>query len=116
MNFPTWSTRPGFTHLPEITFVSKAHDSVMFNICLGLPEFLRFIIAGMHSNKQAILWNLPNLSQQFPGPLDSFLFIIITKRPVTKHLKECMMVMITSDFFKIVVFTAYTHTFLRICS
>ena len=55
-------------------------------------------------------------SQTLPGPGDCLLLEVVTKTPVTQHLKEGVMIHILSYVLKIVVFTTGTNALLTVDS
>src|SRR5262249_12458081 len=57
---------------------------------------------------------IPPVDEQFPRPLDRFLFEIITKTPVAKHLEKRVVVGVEPDVFQVVMLSACTNAFLRI--
>jgi len=52
--------------------------------------------------------------QVFPCPVDCFFFEVITEGPVAEHFKHGVVVRIVSDFFQVIVLSAYAQTFLRV--
>jgi len=63
------------------------------------------------------LWvQSPHFRKQLPTPLDGFLFVIITKRPVAQHFKEGVVGVVATDRIEIVVLARNTQTFLGINS
>ena len=58
-----------------------------------------------------------HLSQEFPSKVDCSLLEVISEWPITKHLKECVMIHILAHIIEIVMLASRTNTFLRIaCS
>ena len=55
-----------------------------------------------------------NLCQILPRPVDGVLLEIVAKRPVTEHLKHCVMICVMTNLLKVVMLTAYAKTLLRV--
>ena len=75
--------------LPEVVFFSRngrfcqpEHLISLFLIIEG------FIILFVYRRIQTVLIQTYHFGQKFPGPCDGFVFEVITKREVTKHLEE----------------------------
>ena len=74
--------------LPEVVFFSETEDSVSRNTNFFIPDIEGFIILFVYRRIQTILIQTYHFGQKFPGPCDGFVFEVITKREVTKHLEE----------------------------
>ena len=74
--------------LPEVVFFSETEDSVSRNTNFFIPDIEGFIILFVYRRIQTILIQTYHFCQKFPGPCDGFVFEVITKREVTKHLEE----------------------------
>ena len=58
--------------------------------------------------------NFQTLGDQFPGPVDGFLFEIIAEAPVAEHLEEGVVIGVEADIFEIVMFAAGADAFLGV--
>ena len=74
--------------LPEVVFFSETEDSVSRNTNFFIPDIEGFIILFVYRRIQTVLIQTYHFGQKFPGPCDGFVFEVITKREVTKHLEE----------------------------
>src|SRR5205807_3597784 len=63
---------------------------------------------------QASRVKLPFLRKELPAPRDRLLLVVITKRPISEHLEERVVVGIPAHLFQIVVFSADADALLRI--
>src|SRR6476659_11043235 len=57
---------------------------------------------------------LPNLGNEFPCPINGFLFEVIAEAPIAKHLEKRVVVRIEADIVEIVMLAAGADTFLSI--
>ena len=126
MNFRTWSTRSGVSHHPEIIFlvaINYMHIRiktgpfkyqlpmlVSFLIKLGRVPFARHI----NSRKETGRRKSPPINKKFPSPFDGLFFEVITERPITQHLEECLVICIKSNIIKIIMLASCTDALLRI--
>src|SRR5262245_46779491 len=113
MNFatrPAWSC---LTHLPEILFFPEAFDPLRRQATDLSPESFGLIIVEINGRPQLIFWQSPFPGQKLPGPLDGFGLIVVTKGPVTEHLKKSMVVGVPADRFQIVMLAANAQALLR---
>ena len=72
--------------------------------------FVRLIDRGVES----LRGKAPDIHDQFPGPLDRFLFEIVAKRPVSEHLEEGVVVGVQPHILQIIVLAACADAFLRV--
>ena len=120
MNFGTRTTRTCIAHFPEIIFFITVNDAVFGNIFF--PHSSSFLVTRKsfarssfkHGNIESIFVEFQYFGEVFPRPRNGFSFKIVAKRPVAQHFEHGVVVSVVSYFFQIVVFTAYTQTFLRI--
>ena len=84
------------------------------NIRCLLPKLFRFLVSLKHCRVESFLLQSPLFRQQLPCPLDRFLLVIISERPVAKHFEERVVVRISPDFFQVIVLPADTDAFLCI--
>ena len=103
MDFRARSAGARLAHFPEIVLFGKTQDLLRIDIRLGPPPLIRFVVRRIHGCPEFRLGQFPDLGQQFPGPADGFLFVVIAKRPVPQHLKEGVVVGIAAHFFQIVM-------------
>ena len=104
MEFRAGPARTRVTHHPKVVFL-VAVDDVLVGIQASRAEFLRpdvpcFRVARggvafrwiVDRRVKAICWKLPSFDNQFPRPLDGFLFEVISERPVPEHFKKGVVV------------------------
>ena len=118
MYFGARATRSCIAHFPEIVFFVSVDNAARRQELF--PNFSRFVVALQtfgcvtfeNGYIKAVCVQFQYINQVFPCPFDSFFFEIIAKRPVTQHFEHGVMVRIVTNLFQIVVFSAYTKTFL----
>ena len=107
IDFRTWATWT-CTMFPEIIFFTKTENSVCWDSDFFIPDIKSLIIVLIHRWIKSVCIQTDNFCQKFPGPVDCFCFEVISKREITKHLKECTMTCCFSNIFDI----TGTNTFL----
>ena len=128
VQFAARPARPGVAHHPKIILL-VAIDNMHLRIEAsffknGFPKIVRLLIQFtgvafarfVHRRVQPLFRKLPNLGDQFPSPLDGFLFKIIPERPIAEHLEKRMMIRIHSYVLEVVVLAARANALLRIGS
>ena len=122
VNLATRTARTCLAHLPEVIVLITTDNVILRQILLPIVVCL---LIKWHAIRLRTLKNCCihtrliktiNLSQKLPRPTDSLLLEIVAKRPVSKHLKHCMVVSIVTYLLKVVMLTRYTQTLLRIGS
>ena len=89
MNLRTGSTWPLFPHLPKIILLASIKDSFCRKkvqpVIISLFIFLKLIVFTplKDSGIKSVLRQAHAGNQKLPGPFNSFLFKIVTKRPVS---------------------------------
>ena len=68
------------------------------------------------SRVDAVGREIPDIDDEFPSPIDSIFFEIITKGPIPQHFKKGMVIGIEPDVIEVVVFPPGTDAFLSIGS
>ena len=63
---------------------------------------------------EAVLGELPDVRDQFPGPFDGFFFEIIAEAPVAEHLEKGVVIGVQADVVEVVVFAAGADAFLGV--
>ena len=106
MNLGTRAARAGDPHFPKVFFFTEPQHLIPTYVGTFQPECFRFIILSEHSSPQFLFRHLPDVCQQLPRPVDSVPFIVITKRPVSQHLKQGLVIGILAYIFQVVVFAA----------
>ena len=109
------------THLPEVV-LHVASQNMIVSDADSLPVPSRFIIwlqpsirlALEVSDVQSVRIQSIDLRQQLPRVSDGFLLEVVSERPISKHLKERVMVAVLTYVVQIVVLTTRTDTFLRV--
>ena len=91
------------------------------------PEIVRFFVGPqsvffiplINRGIKVVAADPENAGKQFPGPGDGFLFEVsffgmlrIAERPVSQHLKHCVMVSVVAHFFKVIMLSRNAQTFL----
>ena len=121
MDLAARTAGPGVAHLPKIVFAAKVEDTIWCNFGHLLPIVSGFCIPTQvtlvvleNGGVQVLLGQAPPLGEQFPGPLDGFLFIIIAKGPVAQHLEKGVVVGRLAYFFQVIVLARDPHALLRI--
>mmetsp|Transcript_27860 Transcript_27860/g.39194 ORF Transcript_27860/g.39194 Transcript_27860/m.39194 type:complete len:247 (-) Transcript_27860:245-985(-) len=118
VDFSTRSTGSRSTHFPKVvggikgenTFSGKVLEPDIPSLKISWRRFVATKVGSIQT--RCIKFEL--LSKAFPCHLNSTLLEVSTEGPVTKHLKEGVMVHIFSDIIKIIVLSTGTDTFLRI--
>lgn len=64
---------------------------------------------------KAFLHNISTQNRNFHWKFLLHYFEIVTKRPISKHFKEGVMVAVLADRSEVVVFAANSYTFLIVC-
>ena len=106
----TWTART-CTMFPEVIFFSETENTFRRNPYLFVPDIEGFIIIQVNGWVEAVCIKPYNLSKKLPGPVDRFSLEVITKREVSKHLKECTV----TCGFTYVLDISCTDTFLAGC-
>src|SRR5437867_4577003 len=86
------------------------------DVSFFFPYLIGFIVGLKHRSVESPLVEAPHSRQQFPRPFDCFLLIIVSERPIAKHLKKRVVVRVPADLLEIIVFAANPDTLLRVCS
>src|SRR5262245_53644293 len=110
MNLRTGTARTCLCHLPEVFFATKEQYMRRIKTGLLLPKIGGFIVAWDIAHVifetggiDLVFGQAPHVGEKLPRPGDSFLLIVIAKRPVTEHFKECMMGIVAPHIFEIVM-------------
>ena len=99
------------TMLPEIVCFSKTENTLCRDPHFLIPDFECLFIFFVYGRIQSVWIQTYYLCQKFPGPFDCFILKVISKREVSKHLKECTMTCCLSYILDI----SCTDTFLTGC-
>ena len=92
----------------------EAHDAVVRKTGHVLPNLPGFVIILIDSCEEAFLRELPNFSEEFPCPGNSFLLIIVTEAPVTEHFEEGVVVVVAAHHVEVVVLTGHAEALLAV--
>ena len=116
----------GFAHHPEVVLLVAVYNMDGW-IKSGRAEFLgpdfpclfvaRGGVAGLGMVDRGVEAGgreFPTADDEFPRPVDRFLFEIISERPVAEHLEHGVVVGIEADIIEVVVFSAGANAFLRV--
>ena len=120
VNLATRTARTCLAHLPEIIVLVTTDNVVLRQILL--PIVVSLLVEWHTVRLRALeyccihsrLIESVNLSQKLPSPADSLLLEIVAERPVSEHLKHCVVVCIVTYLLQVVVLTRYTQTLLRV--
>ena len=114
MDFGARTARTGVAHFPEVGVCIKTHDAVIRKTGHVLPNLPGFVIILIDSCEEAFLRELPNFSEEFPSPGNSFLLIIVTEAPVTEHFEEGVVVVVAAHDVEVVVLTRHAEALLAV--
>ncbi|KAH3661091.1 hypothetical protein OGATHE_005424 [Ogataea polymorpha] len=121
MDFRTWPTRALVAHFPKVVLGISWKNVVIRNtnilpILLGFQIWFQTIgcVTFKICHIKSVLVKAVHVGEEFPGVLDGLLLKVVAKRPVTQHFKKSVVVGVSSDVLKIVVFSTGSDTFLRI--
>ncbi len=120
MNFGAGTARAAVPHFPEIILFLAIQDPVLRK--MPSPQIRSFLvplkvfggIALEYRGIEAVTGNSQPLRKQFPGPADGFILEIVAERPISQHLKHCMMIGIQPHLFQVVVLPRHPETFLSV--
>ena len=120
MNFRTGTARTGITHFPEVIMFVTINNMIFRQELF--PVTGSFVVARQTFGRasfeygciQTFRVQLQDIHQIFPCPSDGLFLEIITERPVSQHFEHRVVIGIVSYLFQVVMFTAYTKTFLRV--
>ena len=111
----------GIRHFPEVILAPQVEEMPFPKPRLFPPISGGFLIRGDFAllvpedgGVQVLPRQPPDLGEQFPGPGDGFLFVVIAKRPVAEHLEEGVVGVILPHVFEVVVLAGDAHTLLRV--
>ncbi len=127
MEFRAGAAGAGFAHHPEVVFFVSV-DDVNGGIESGGAEFFgpeipsllvaRGGVAGfgvVDRGVEAGGGEFPAVDDEFPRPVDGFLFEVVAEGPVPQHLEKGVVVGVEADIIEVVVFAAGADAFLRVC-
>ena len=100
------SIRTAWTRADFPEVIIQLYQMIWIKARLCLPESLCLSILWINRSPQLILWQFQHLSQELPGPRNSFLLEIITKGEIAQHLKISLMAGSTAHILNI----TGTHT------
>ena len=128
VQFRARAARAGFAHHPEVVFLVAVND-VNFRIESGSAKFFRpetprfliefarivFRFVGIvNGGIKALRRKFPDADDEFPRPINRFLFEIIAEAPVAEHLKKGVVVGVEADVVEVVVLAAGADALLRV--
>ena len=76
------------TVLPEVVSFSEFEDPLRRDSHLFVPDLKRLVILLIYGRIQPVRIQSYDLCQKLPGPLDGFIFEIISKRKIPQHFKK----------------------------
>ena len=103
MDFGTGTARAGLTHLPKVVLVAELQNMGGDNVGLFLPDFKALLVVLVNGRIKPLFWEFPYFGQQFPGPADRLMLVIVAERPVAEHLEKGVVVSVAPHIFEIVV-------------
>jgi hypothetical protein len=106
------------THFPEVVLLVAMQDAVFVHH--GAPVSMGFGInrqvvrpvAPKDCHVQPFFGKHVYVGEQFPSPLDRLFLEVVTKRPVTQHLKHRVVIGIYPNLFQVVVLATHPKAFL----
>ncbi|KAI7360092.1 Alanine--tRNA [Hortaea werneckii] len=121
VNFRARTTGTLVAHFPEVVLHVTGED-VIFGNANTFPELLGLEI-GLQtcigftfevSDIQSVRLQAEDFRQEFPGIGNGFFLEVISKRPVTQHLEEGVMIGVFADIVEVIVLATSTDTLLKI--
>ena len=111
----------GLGHLPEVVLAPEEQHVVREHARLLAPDVGRLVVARddallvleARSPTGGRLGRPQTLGQQFPGPGDGFLLVVVAERPVAEHLEEGVVRVVAADVVQVVVLAGHAHALLR---
>ena len=103
MDFGAGAAGAGFAHFPEVVLLAKAEDMGGIDVGAGAPDVGGFVIGLVDGDPEAVLGELPNDGEEFPGPGDGLALVVVAEGPVAEHFEEGVVVGVAADFLEIVV-------------
>ena len=76
------------TMLPEVVPFSEFEDPLCRDPHFFVPDLKRLVIFLIYGRIQSVRIQSHDLGQKLPGPLDGFLFKIVSKRKIPQHLEK----------------------------
>ena len=113
MNFRTWSTRTGVTHLPKVVCIAKSLNAIHWHTNDVVPNLFSFIVALVNGDPELVAIKTKNLGDKLPRPRDCIGLEIITKTKVAHHLEEHEMPLGATNVIEVVVLSTSTRTLLH---
>ena len=118
----TRTARTGLAHLPEIVCLVQPKHPFRGEVRHCRPERFRLLVrrqsvasvTAEYRGAETILWQLPDVGQQFPGPRDGLPLEIVSERPVAQHFEKRMVLRTEAHLFQVVVMPRYADAFLGI--
>ena len=112
-DFRAGAARPCIGHHPEVVaLVASALVVADADHALGRqtndlgPDVVGLVVFLVNGGQQALLGQLVNLGQQFPGPEQALLLEVVAKAPVAQHFEEGVVARGVAHIFQIVVLAA----------
>ena len=118
MHLAARSAGARITHFPEVIVTVAIQDVILRQ--MGLPETRSLVITRQaiilvtlkHRRIQASGVKFIHVDQQVPCPIDRLVLEVVTKRPVTQHLKHGVMIGVVAHLFQVVVLAAHAQALL----
>ena len=116
------AARAGLAHLPEVVLHVSGEDVVrrqdlepeVFGFIVGWEA--EFLVAFEVCGVQGFGGEFVDLGEEFPGPLDGFLFEVVSEGPIAEHLEEGVVVGVLADIVEVVVLAAGADALLAVDS
>ena len=122
MNLRTGTAGACIAHLPEVVVLVTVYDMVSRNVLppvaggLVVTRKTFFFRTLKHCYIKVFGVKVQHVYEIFPCVVDGSLLEIVAEAPVTEHFKHGVVVSVMSHLFEIVVLTAHSQTFLRVCA
>ena len=113
MNLATGTTGTGFTHLPEVLFLSKSQDAINGDSAHLAPKLCRLVVLQKYRYPEFLFGKYPLPSEQLPGEGDGLLLVVIAEGPIPQHLKKGMVVGVSPHSLQVVVLATDAQALLR---
>src|SRR5713101_7578893 len=98
-----WPARSSLAHFPEVVFITKPQDVVAVDVGLFAPPLISLVIGGVHRGPQFVFGQTPHGGEQLPSPRDRLFLVIVAERPIAEHLKEGVVIGVSSHLFEIIM-------------
>jgi len=103
MDFRARAAGAGLAHFPEVVLLAEAQDVVGIDVGAGAPDVGGLVVGLVDGDPEAVLGELPDFRQEFPGPGNGLALVVVAEGPVAEHLEKRVVVGVAADFLEVVV-------------